>query len=273
MKKIYYILIVLIIFTPLAFADTVYLKSGKEVKGKIIEESDKYVRMDLGEGVILRYYKEEIERIEKDTTSESKVFTLKPSPLVVPRELPVQTEVESSLKIQSPSSGVNVSEQEISPETAPLPAKVTPLGTKVEDKDNLEIERIVKEYLNLVSKPLPKTKEEKKQRLEQLARILDLANMPAFLVFKEILEQEAQKKYMAVDGRDSAEDKFLESDILGFQKRFLAKKGLNIEDFKIKGIYFSKERDQATAVIDMKDNAINLKLQKRDSGWLINSTY
>ncbi len=278
MKKIYYSLIVLIIFTPLAFADTIYLKSGKEVKGKIIEESYKYVRVEVG-GIILRYYLDEIDKVQKEVSPQAEVFTLKPSPLITPQgqqeniEAKPQVNSEVVTKPQTESAETQTSPQKPSSETPESPPKISTYNTTADAKDKLEIERIVKEYLNLVSKPLPKEKQEKKQRLQQLANILDLNNMPAFLLFKEILEQEAQKHYRVVEEGGSAEDKFLESDILGFQKKYITENKLNIEDFKITGIYFSKERDQATAVINIKDKVMTLKLQKKDSGWIINSTY
>ncbi|MDD5583785.1 MAG: hypothetical protein PHV55_01835 [Candidatus Omnitrophica bacterium] len=47
-----------------AFSDTLLLKTGKSVEGKIIEETDAYVILDYS-GISLKYWKEEIQEITK----------------------------------------------------------------------------------------------------------------------------------------------------------------------------------------------------------------
>ncbi len=49
-----------------AFSDTVILKSGKEIQGKIVEETEDYVKIEIG-GVPVTYLSDEIEKIEKDS--------------------------------------------------------------------------------------------------------------------------------------------------------------------------------------------------------------
>jgi hypothetical protein len=51
----------LFLTTPV-FAETIILKSGKTVEGKIIEKTDKYIKMDM-EGVAITYFIIEIEKI------------------------------------------------------------------------------------------------------------------------------------------------------------------------------------------------------------------
>ena len=54
-----------------ALADTITLKSGQKIEGKIIERTDKYVKVDF-QGVFLTYYQEEISSIsEGDKQSNS----------------------------------------------------------------------------------------------------------------------------------------------------------------------------------------------------------
>ncbi|MFC1674603.1 tol-pal system YbgF family protein [Candidatus Omnitrophota bacterium] len=61
MKKI--ILVAILLALPLAcFAETVTLKSGETIEGKIVEKTDKYIKIDF-EGVSLTYWLEDIESI------------------------------------------------------------------------------------------------------------------------------------------------------------------------------------------------------------------
>lgn len=44
------------------FSETIMLKSGRQVEGRIVEETKDYIKLDL-EGVMLTYYKDEIDAI------------------------------------------------------------------------------------------------------------------------------------------------------------------------------------------------------------------
>lgn len=68
--------IIIIIFSffciPIfSFAETIYLKSGKTVEGKILERNDKYIKIDFY-GVSLVYYLDEIKQIDNEVINESK---------------------------------------------------------------------------------------------------------------------------------------------------------------------------------------------------------
>lgn len=65
------LLIAVLFFVDLAFAETIMLKSGQKVEGKIIEKTDKYVRLDFF-GVPLTYYLDDIESID------GKILSLSP---------------------------------------------------------------------------------------------------------------------------------------------------------------------------------------------------
>lgn len=60
--KIVITLVFLVVLTHLAFADTVILKNGQTIEGKIVEKTDAYVKINF-EGVGLTYFKDEIEKI------------------------------------------------------------------------------------------------------------------------------------------------------------------------------------------------------------------
>jgi hypothetical protein len=64
------VLIMCLCFPVFIFAETIILKSGKTVEGKIIEKTDKYVKVDFY-GVELTYWMNDIERIENESKSVS----------------------------------------------------------------------------------------------------------------------------------------------------------------------------------------------------------
>ncbi|MFC1752681.1 hypothetical protein ACFL96_04720 [Thermoproteota archaeon] len=62
MKKLLLFILCVGLVSP-CFAETIYLKSGKQVTGTIIERTDEYVKVDFL-GVPIKYFTEDIERIE-----------------------------------------------------------------------------------------------------------------------------------------------------------------------------------------------------------------
>ena len=69
MKRIVVIFIFLC-FTFSVYAETIILKTGKKVEGKIIERTEGYVKVDL-QGVPLTYYFEDIESIDGEVFTSS----------------------------------------------------------------------------------------------------------------------------------------------------------------------------------------------------------
>lgn len=61
-------------FWNLGFSQTVILKSGQKVEGKIIEQTDKYVKVEF-EGVELIFYSDEISSIEQTLPGEPGTLT------------------------------------------------------------------------------------------------------------------------------------------------------------------------------------------------------
>lgn len=66
-KRLFWLTIVLILTSlclpTLIFAETIILKTGERIEGKIIEETDKYIKIDFY-GMALPYYFEDIESID-----------------------------------------------------------------------------------------------------------------------------------------------------------------------------------------------------------------
>ena len=78
MKK-YLILLFVLAFCKAACADTIVLKSGEIVNGKIIERTDKYIKINSGIGVALTYYLYEIATIDgQKHPFQSKLKAAKP---------------------------------------------------------------------------------------------------------------------------------------------------------------------------------------------------
>ncbi|HOD12781.1 MAG TPA: DUF2059 domain-containing protein [Candidatus Omnitrophota bacterium] len=63
MKNILMIVCFLLAASSHAFADTVYLKSGRVVEGNIIERSDRQIKIDVN-GMTLTYYMDEVDRVD-----------------------------------------------------------------------------------------------------------------------------------------------------------------------------------------------------------------
>lgn len=68
-KKTGFILPLLLLFVfPSVFAETIVLKSGKTIDGKILEKTDKNIKVDIS-GIPVTYYLEEIESIDGQAIS------------------------------------------------------------------------------------------------------------------------------------------------------------------------------------------------------------
>jgi len=66
-----FLFILIYFFLPLStFADTVDLKSGRSVEGKVVENTDKYVKIEAY-GVVLTYYKDEVKNINQNRSHDS----------------------------------------------------------------------------------------------------------------------------------------------------------------------------------------------------------
>lgn len=55
-KKICILALSLLFISSLAFAERIQLKSDKTVEGKIVERTDKYIKMDIGIGMAITYF-------------------------------------------------------------------------------------------------------------------------------------------------------------------------------------------------------------------------
>ncbi|MDD5128043.1 MAG: hypothetical protein PHO40_00080 [Candidatus Omnitrophica bacterium] len=111
--------------------ETVLLKSGQKVEGRVIENTDKYVKLDF-HGVDLIYYKDEVASITQGVQGNEDA--------VSPQLESLYQAYTSSLKIPHQQKEENIAEASIaespspvvvqSPETAPA-ASVNVIGTNI----------------------------------------------------------------------------------------------------------------------------------------------
>ncbi|MBU1367838.1 MAG: hypothetical protein KJ711_08495, partial [Candidatus Omnitrophica bacterium] len=62
----------IVVKLPLCCAEKIILKNGKVIKGKIVEEHDEYIKVDI-KGIALTYYKDEIHEISKNDATQSEI--------------------------------------------------------------------------------------------------------------------------------------------------------------------------------------------------------
>lgn len=75
LKKILSLVCLSLLAGQLCFADsTVYLKSGKKIKGQIIQKDDQQIKIDIS-GVKITYFVDEIEKIEENAPTPPKPAT------------------------------------------------------------------------------------------------------------------------------------------------------------------------------------------------------
>lgn len=94
MKKIFFgnllAIGILMGLSTASFAEVIYLKAGGEVRGKILEKTDKKIKVDV-KGITLTYYAEDVDRVESDdalaTSPASEPKPLSPVPDATGKDL------------------------------------------------------------------------------------------------------------------------------------------------------------------------------------------
>lgn len=86
--------VILTFISTYAFSAVIYFKSGEKIEGKIIEKTDKYIKVDMGGGVPLTCLLDTIERIDGETVVQKVDDTQAPSAPKMPVTLPQQEVVK-----------------------------------------------------------------------------------------------------------------------------------------------------------------------------------
>ena len=126
-------------FLNLAFSETILLKSGQKVEGKILEKTDKYVKLDYF-GVGLVYYNDEVDSITQDSLGSESLAT--------PQLESLYQAYTSSLKI--PQKTV-VDKTEVVPVNAQLP-EVNQAASGV--AQNADVSQLPPEYQKIMQDAL-----------------------------------------------------------------------------------------------------------------------
>ncbi|MFH1655227.1 MAG: tetratricopeptide repeat protein [Candidatus Omnitrophota bacterium] len=99
MKKIICLVIFVVVSGDIASAETVILKSGKQYEGSILEKTQEYIKMDIGVGMPITYFLNEIESIG------GKVVVHEPTaPFVQQKDLSSSKEKYSTRELHTPSN-------------------------------------------------------------------------------------------------------------------------------------------------------------------------
>ena len=73
-KSLFFCSIFCFSFLSLGFSQTITLKSGQKIEGRIIEQTDKYVKVEF-EGVELIFYNDEISSIDQPSSGGTNIVT------------------------------------------------------------------------------------------------------------------------------------------------------------------------------------------------------
>ena len=128
-------------FLGLASAETVILKSGLKVEGKIIEQTNKYVKLDF-QGVELTFFNEEIFSVDQtpggtDTVSPQMELLYKAySSSLNPAQPQVKEEGKEEVKEEAVKEVKNDSEEPGEKAAKPLPKLLRSVLNKQNSKPN-----------------------------------------------------------------------------------------------------------------------------------------
>lgn len=105
-------------FSKVTFAETLYLKNGRKVQGKIVEKNEKFTKVDVS-GVKVTYYADEIDHVQEDAPA------------------PTPSASGASFK---PAEKIEKPPLVIKPDSAPaLPAKPSPSSSNPNLLNNSEV--------------------------------------------------------------------------------------------------------------------------------------
>ena len=95
-------LLLYFLFNSISFAETIHLKSGRKIEGKIIKRTDEKVRIEF-QGTVLTFWSDEIERIDNGGSQAQGQSSQVDSPIT--QEENLYQKAVSKLKEQPPGSG------------------------------------------------------------------------------------------------------------------------------------------------------------------------
>jgi len=100
LRKTIFLCICILLLAANLFADTVTLKSGKQIEGKILEKNNELVRIDI-EGVVVTYFLSDIDAINQKKIA----LSLPTPPVTLASQESAQTQTQVTAGKIIPSSG------------------------------------------------------------------------------------------------------------------------------------------------------------------------
>jgi len=127
-KRIISIQLAFIFFSSICWAETIYLKNGTKVEGKIVEKTEQQVKVDIS-GITLTYFTDEIDRIEDE--SRPATAPQPQTPFIIPSPQKIEDSSSDLMKLTPPQP------EEISPESPALSTDVNPPPAPFANKQQL----------------------------------------------------------------------------------------------------------------------------------------
>lgn len=134
MKKILWAMCVSIVVVGLSsnsFAETIYLKTGKKIRGQILEKNDQQMKVDIS-GVKVTYFVDEIDHIEESAPADQ------PPPMVKAEPVPAQPVVSVGQEMEFPNTEMSSPVEVTSPEDMKAPSMSPPPPAGDMAQKNLE---------------------------------------------------------------------------------------------------------------------------------------
>ena len=135
MKRIILLVTLAILSTSLCWAETIYLKNGKKITGKIVEQDDQQLKVDVS-GVKITYFKDEIDKVEGAAAS-AEVPTNNPAPPLPSNETPAPISTPPSSSTPAPAPPANL------PAAVPTLSAPLPVAAITETTSSSKREKIL----------------------------------------------------------------------------------------------------------------------------------
>ncbi len=140
MKRVVYLAFIALLVAPGLYAETLTLKSGKIVEGKIVEKSDNFIKIEI-EGIPLTYYLDQLDLIDGQKVV---LPVAKSAETVTGQDSPSLAKQQVVAVEESPSDKLSIVEKEMLKKIEDAQSKVTRSRqvstTKMDSHKTMELE-------------------------------------------------------------------------------------------------------------------------------------
>ena len=109
-RKIIFLSCLMVLSSSLCWAETVYLTNGKKITGKIVQQDDQQIKIDVS-GVMVTYFSDEIDRVEGATPTAAPVASAAPEAKAPESSAPAATPTAASST--GPTQAVDASKKDL----------------------------------------------------------------------------------------------------------------------------------------------------------------